>query len=97
MDTGEKKEYQKKAEFKLGELDAKIDGLSAKAKGLEAKAREKFYQRIGKLQSQKVSVEQKFKELKNESGEAWDDIKTGFESALKDLDEGFRSAAERFK
>jgi hypothetical protein len=97
MEMEDKNMYQKNAELKLGELDAKIDGLVAKAKGLEANVREGYFKKLEKLQSQKVAAQQKLRELKGESKEAWGDVKTSFEKALKDLDEGFRSAAARFK
>lgn len=93
----QKEAYQGKMEAQLQEWGAKIDALTAKAEQASADAKAKYQEQIQTLQTKREAAQTKLNELKNASGDAWEDMKTGIESAWSDLKQTVDSAVEKFQ
>jgi hypothetical protein len=97
MEMNEKEMYEKRAELKLQELGSKIDQLKAKADGLVAKKKEKYYKRVENLRSEMNRVSENLSKMKETSQDAWVGMKKSFDKSLKNLEDGFNTAASRVK
>jgi uncharacterized coiled-coil DUF342 family protein len=93
----EKKAYSDKFQAKLDKMNAQIDELKAKAKQAKADAAINYHERIEELEVKRNQTQDKLKELQQASGEAWEDIKDGFESAWGELQGSWEKAMEKFK
>jgi hypothetical protein len=91
-----KQEYQEQMEVQLTNLQTKIDELRVKAALAKADARDAYYEQIEALNPKYETARIKLQELKLSSGNAWEDIKAGMESAWDELQNAFSRAADRF-
>lgn len=89
--------YREKFEAILKEVKAQIDLLEAKADQVKAESKIEFKQQIQSLRQKRDSLSQKVDQFKQSSGEAWQDLKAGLESASKDLKGALGKAMEHFK
>jgi len=89
--------YEKKLGAKLAEWSAEIDKLKAKAMKADAEAQLAYYKQIEELRSMQNSANRKLLELKDASDDAWEDLRTGLDSAWDSMGNAFKSAASRFK
>ena len=80
-----KAEYMKKARARLDELGARIDALEVKFKKTGAAADEGLKKRIAALKKRRQAARKSFAALKRASGEAWRDLKAGFDAGLEDI------------
>lgn len=92
-----KKQYAKKFEGKLEEIDAEIDRLKAQAKQKDADARLQAEDEIDELKQRREKASARLDELQDASEDAWDDVKSGFELAWQNLENATRSATARFQ
>ena len=92
----EKGAYRQKLEARLDQWRADIDKLQAKAREAGADARLEYDKQIGKLRDQQDKARKKLGELDAASGEAWKDLKIGFEKAWDDLGTAVKTATQRF-
>lgn len=93
----EKKSYLQKLADKMVELDKKLDEL--KQQGTEAgTVLKEDYTRIAEeLKVKRKDAEVKLNELRQVSGEGWEEIKKGAEKAFGDLSTAFENALSKFK
>lgn len=91
-----KKAYEQKIRAQLDEWQAEVDKFRAKAADAEADAQIAYYRRIDELRAAQNQAEERLAELKNSSDDAWDDLKTGVESATRSLSEAMTTARSRF-
>ena len=89
--------YVKKMKTKLDEWNADIAKIEAKAEGAEANMKIKYNEKIAALKQQREEATSKLRELQNAGDDAWEDIKTGLESAWDSLGEAVGSVKSRFK
>jgi nucleotide-binding universal stress UspA family protein len=92
-----RKAYAEKLEAQLKEWGTEIDILKAKAEKAKAEAKIKYYESIQDLRAKQESLGQKLQELKGPGGEAWEEVKTGVDRAVKDLKEAFKRAQSKWK
>jgi nucleotide-binding universal stress UspA family protein len=99
METVSKKRkvYVDKVETQLKEWGTEIDILKAKAEKAKAEAKIKYYEKIQDLRARQESLGLKLQELKGSGEEAWEEVKTGVDRAVKDLKEAFKRAKSRLK
>ena len=88
--------YRRKIEGLLSEWENKIDTLLDKAEAATASARSHYYEQRQILDAKQEVIRRKLCELKEEGGEAWEEIKDGMEEAWKDLHGAFEKAAAKF-
>lgn len=81
---------RKKLEDQLSELGAQINDLIRRLETAAEKEAETLRPRL-KL------AQERLHELKQTSGEAWQDLKPGIEKAWDELQKSFNQAASRFK
>ncbi len=99
-DTSMKQEYekyQKKTQGKLNEYKKKMKQLKAKTKDLKDKAKEEAKEEMGELKEKMDVAEQKLKSMKGASGEAWEKMKLGVDSAMESVKESYEKVAAHFK
>jgi uncharacterized coiled-coil DUF342 family protein len=94
---GMKEAYQQKLEAQLAEWKADINKMKAKADKADADTQLEYYKRIEELRSKQESAQEKLEELKEASGDAWEELKAGVELALGSLGEAVKSASSKFK
>jgi hypothetical protein len=92
-----KQEYQKKLQAQLDEWSADIDKLKAKADKAEADAKLDYQKQVEHLRSMKEDASKKMSELNRASDVAWEDLKSGMDSAWSSLDNAVKVATARFK
>jgi len=95
-DMSMKKAYEQKIRAQLDEWQAEVDKFRAKAADAEADAQIAYYRRIDDLRAAQNQAEERLAELKNSSDDAWDDLKTGVETATRSLSEAMTTARSRF-
>ena len=88
--------YVKQIQAQLDEWDADIRKLRAKAEKTSANVTLGYKARIETLQREREKAGDKLAELKSASDDAWEDLKTGLDSATHALGSALRSAAARF-
>ena len=93
----DREEYIDKMTAQLKEWSHKIDELEFKARVAKADVKIGYEKRIRELKDKREAVVLKIKELRGASGEAWDAVKTGVETAWKEFKDAFADARDKFK
>ena len=94
---GLKEEYQKELQEQLDEWGKEIDKLKVVAGKAKAGLQGEYYKEVEDLRCKQLAAQQKLHEMKESSGDAWEDLKVGVEGAWDSLSEGVKKAASRFK
>jgi hypothetical protein len=94
---GAQDDYQKKMDAQLHEWQAKIEVLKAKAEKAEAEQKIKYHEEIETLRKLQQQVEAKLDQLRNAGSGAWDELKSGVDRAVQDLQGAVESALDKFK
>ena len=92
-----KESYQQKLQAHLDDWSADIDKLKARADEAEADTKLEYYKKVAELKEQRAAAKKKLTELMAASDDAWEDLKTGTESAWLALGESVKTATSRFK
>jgi chromosome segregation ATPase len=90
------KAFRQQTEAKLTEYEKDIDQLQAKAEKLEGDAKVKAEQQLTALRQKRDAVSEKLKKLSSSSGNAWDQIKSGIDASMQDLENTYKKAAAEF-
>lgn len=70
--------------------------LKARAEELEGDARQRIDATIASLETQTEEFRSRMTELKNTSGEAWEDMQAGLKSAGEELEQAYQDAIDEF-
>ena len=92
-----KEEYQKKLQVQLDEWGGEIDKLKVVAGKAKTGLQGEYYKEVEDLRCKQLAAQKKLHEMKEVSGDAWEDLKGGVEGAWDSLSKGVKSAASRFK
>ena len=90
-------DYVEKMKTNLDAWNASIDNLEAKARVAEADAQNTYNEQIEALRKQRDDASAKLGELRAAGDDAWEDLRTGMETAWDSLDKAMKSAASRFR
>ena len=91
-----KNAYREKIEAQIEEQRARLELLKAKAKRAAADVKIMAYEEIGDADAKLDALKAKLQELGNATGDAWQEMKGGIESAWGELTEACKKAANRF-
>lgn len=95
--AGDREKHLEKLEGRLKEWGGEIEKLRAKADRLGAQAGARYRSQVEELKVRQDAARQKLQELGRSGGEAWDDLKSGAESALEELKKGVEGAVAKLK
>ena len=90
-------EYIDQLAAQLKEWSVKIDEFEAKARTAQAEAKTGYEHQIKQLTDKRDAATKRLQELRNASGDAWDALKVGAETAWTDLKKSVAEAKEKFK
>ncbi len=93
----ERELYEKKMRAQLDEWKAELAKIKAQTEGASADAQLTWKREMEELEREIEQGEQRLEELGEASGDAWESVKQGAESAWASLSSGFRKASERLK
>jgi F0F1-type ATP synthase membrane subunit b/b' len=88
--------FQEQTESKLAEYEKEIDQLQAKAEKLGGDAKAKAEQQLTALRQKYDEVSEKLKALSSSSGNAWEQIKSGIDTAMEDLANAYKKVVAEF-
>lgn len=91
-----KDEFVAAMDRKLEQLDDEIDRLGEKAENLAGEAKVEAKQALDNLRVQRAKLDKSLQELKDSSRETWSDVKSGFESAMNELEKSYENLKTRF-
>jgi DNA repair exonuclease SbcCD ATPase subunit len=89
--------YLDKAKAELNELDAQIGVLEAKAESRAADARIDYRNALHDLEDRRDELGAHLKKLQDASGDAWNDLQGGLESAMANMRDSLKNAVARFR
>lgn len=89
--------WREKREAQVQEMAARMDLWEAEAKKAKADARIRYAEELGKLRGKLETARLKLSLLQDTGEVAWDDVKSGVESAMKDLRSAVERASSRFE
>ena len=92
-----KEEYQKELQVQLDEWGVEIDKLKGVAGKAKSGLQGEYYKEVEDLRCKQLEAQKKLHEMKEVSGDAWEDLKEGVEGAWDSLRKGVKSAVSRFK
>ncbi len=95
MSDEEQKRYQQKMEAELEKMQAEIQRLEADLKLKKIDARENAAERLQLLREQKEQYQRKLHELKTSGGAAWREARDGVARAWDDLKTAFQNAKKQ--
>jgi len=89
--------YIEKFKSQLDQWNAKIDPLEAKAREAGADAKIEYQRQLDELRARRDEAQAKLDQVRNASGEAWEDIKQGADDAWNACKHAVEDAVARFK
>jgi prophage DNA circulation protein len=92
-----KNAYREKMEAQLEEQRARLELLKAKAKVAIAAGKIMACEELADADEKLDALKAKLKNLTDAGGDAWQEMKGGFEKAGGDLSESCKNAAQKFK
>ena len=88
--------YVNKLKAKLDEWNADIDRLEARARYRQADMEQACQRQIDDLKVRRRKARETLEALRNASGEAWDELRIGLDTAADALGRAIRSARAKF-
>lgn len=82
----DKQLYIEKHEAKMDQWEAQLQKLRAKAAETSTGLKIDFQKQTEKLQPMMEAHRKKLRELRHSSGDAWKELKSGFDTTFKDLE-----------
>ena len=93
----DKDAYVQKLHAKIDEWNAEIDKLKAKAEQAEAESRIEYQNQIEGLQQKRKAVAERLEKARDAGEGAWEDLKSGLQSAYDAMEGALKSARSRFE
>lgn len=93
----DKEIYEQKIKARLDEWQSEIDKYKARLKNAEADAKLEVEQQLNDIQAKQDKAKQTFSELSKAGENAWEDVKSGLDRALAELDGAIKAASSEFK
>ena len=90
-------DYVEKMKANLDVWNTNIDTLEAKAKVAGADAQSMYNEQIETLKKQSEEASARLKEMRAAGDDAWEDLRSGMETAWDTFDRAMKSAASRFR
>ena len=90
-------EYTKQVQSTLDDLSKKTDQLKEQAKVAKGEALTKIQAALADLKVKQDQAKQKLQELGSSTGAAWEQVKTGVDKAVADLQKAYNDASSYFK
>lgn len=84
-------------EAQLNNFDERIARLRSRAETLSGVARESADRKIDTLIKKRDKAYQRLRSLKSAGSDAWDDLKSGLQSAMFELNRAMKEAADEFR
>lgn len=81
----------------LQELDEQIGRFASKAWESQAELREELAEELEKLRPLRTVAEEKLGELRERSGEAWEEVRKGVDKAREDLSSALATLTKRWR
>ena len=94
---GKREDYIDKLAAQLKVWCAEIDVLKAKAEKETVEVRIAIHKEVAILNKKMQDMQKKIKEIKEKTGDAWEDLAEGANKAWNDLREAVHRAGEKFK
>lgn len=91
------KEYQETMAEEIAGIDKLIEGLKIKSQAIENEKKAEYQTMIQELTEKRDIAQKKMEELKEASGDTWQDIKNELDAALEDLKKTYDEAVAKFE
>lgn len=88
--------YQDSLKAQIKELDKRHEQLEAQIHEVGGKAQDEMKATLAELESKKTAAKSKLDTLANKTGKAWEEMGTGLEEAIQELEEGYDQARKEF-
>jgi len=88
--------FREQTEIRLSEFGKDIDQLQAKTERLAGDAKAKAEQELTVLRQKRDEISEKLKELGSSSENAWEQLKSGVDTAMEDLGNAYKKVAAEF-
>jgi F0F1-type ATP synthase membrane subunit b/b' len=89
--------YMKKLEENLAEYNAKLSQMKAKVAEVQDDMKAEYLTQVKNLETKRDDLALKFGQLKESTGQAWDDVKDGTEKTWHELKASVEKAIAHFK
>lgn len=89
----QKEAYQRKIDEELKTLDSEMDGLETKVDNLEENVRTQYEKMLTTLKQKRREADEIYKELEQETGEAWSAVKIRMDNMMRNLKAAFDQVA----
>ncbi len=89
--------YIAEAKAQLDRLNAEITKLRAEVDASQSEGKAELARRIEDLKAQRDTAQAELERLRGASGEAWSDLKDGFETARRALADGIDKARSHYQ
>jgi hypothetical protein len=94
---GWKESYQNSVRSRLQDLDSRVEEVLDRADKATAEAKADSKVQLQELRSRQDQVKARLKELEETGESAWQDLKSGVEAAVVDLQAALNAAWSRFE
>ncbi len=88
--------FNEQMKTKLAEYNDDIDKLQAKVEELGGDAKAKAEQQMTELRQKRDDVSKKLQDLSSSSGNAWEQLKSGIDTAMEDLGNAYEKVVAEF-
>jgi len=89
--------YQQKAQAQIKEMKARLQVFEARAENASADMKIKHQDNLADWKARFEDIENRMNKLSESSGEAWEDIRTGIDNALGELQSAIQKGTDQFK
>ena len=94
--TQAEEDVEKRLKSSLADMDAEIAKLHEKGLALKDEARTRWNEKMANLKAKQEAARKKVDELGKSTGDAWERVEKGAQSAWDDLQKAFQEAAKEF-
>jgi uncharacterized phage infection (PIP) family protein YhgE len=94
--TQAREDFEKRLKSGLAELDTELAKLREKGRTLKDEAKSRWEEKMATLSAKREAARKKLEELGTSTGEAWERLEKGAQSALDELQKAFQEAAKEF-
>ena len=89
--------YRQEVNVRLARIDSTLSVLEERAENAKGRTKTEYETQIADLRKRRDEFNAKMNEIQNATAEAWEDTKSGVNTALEDLERNYNKALEDMK